>query len=686
MIRSLERLLRPRSIAVFGGREAARVVEQCDKMGFAGAIWPVHPSLDAVHGRLCFRRVEDLPAAPDAAFVGVNRARTVEIVAALAAAGAGGAVCYASGFKEAAGELADGAKLQAALVAAAGAMPIVGPNCYGFVNALDGALLWPDQHGLQREARGVALVTQSSNIALNLSMQARGLPIAYLMTAGNQAQTGLSGLALGALEDPRVTALGLHVEGIDGLRPFEALAARARALRKPVVVLKAGRSEAARTAALSHTASLAGADGAADALFRHLGMARLRSLPELVEALKLLHLLGPLASREIASMSCSGGEASLIADLAEGRALIFRPFEPDARARLKAVLGPLVTVANPLDYHTFIWADRARMAAAFEAVLAGGFGLALLILDFPRADRCDGADWDLAVAALAEARARTGAAAAIVASLPENLPEPRARSLVAAGLVPLQGLDEALAAAEAAAAIGAAWAAPAPAALLDPGPEPAGPAVLLDEAAAKQALAAHGLAVPAGAVAHDAAEAAAAAVRLGWPVALKALGVAHKTEAGAVRLGLRDAAAVETAAAALLPLGAGLLVERMVEDGVAELILGVARQPPHGLMLSLGAGGVLVELLQDAALLPLPTTAERVRAALLGLRAAPLLQGFRGRPAADLDAAVAAALAVARYAEANAARLLELDVNPLILRPAGRGAIAVDALIRLRGG
>ena len=211
--RSLDRLIRPQSIAVFGGREARRVIEQCDRMGFPGEIWPVHPSLDIVLGRRCYRSVDDLPATPDAAFVGVNRMLTVEIVRKLAAVGAGGAVCYASGFSEAAGEFADGIALQAALVEAAGAMPIVGPNCYGLINGLDGALLWPDQHGIIRVEKGVAILTQSSNIAINLSMQRRGLPIAYLMTAGNQAQTGICDLAMATLEDPRVTAVGLHVEG-----------------------------------------------------------------------------------------------------------------------------------------------------------------------------------------------------------------------------------------------------------------------------------------------------------------------------------------------------------------------------------------------------------------------------------------------------------------------------------------
>jgi len=176
-LKPLDRLLRPKTIAVFGGKEARRVVEQCDKMGYHGEIYFVHPKADEICGRKCYRSVADLPVAPDAAFVGVNRTLSVDIVRQLSERGAGGAVCYASGFREAISELADGGDLQDKLVAAAGDMRIIGPNCYGLINGLDGALLWPDQHGMVRVEKGVAILTQSSNIVLNLTMQTRGLPL-----------------------------------------------------------------------------------------------------------------------------------------------------------------------------------------------------------------------------------------------------------------------------------------------------------------------------------------------------------------------------------------------------------------------------------------------------------------------------------------------------------------------------
>ncbi|RUM08698.1 acetate--CoA ligase family protein [Rhizobium chutanense] len=680
--RPLDRLLRPQTIAVFGGREARRVIEQCDRMGFSGEIWPVHPKLDEVLGRRCYRSVSDLPSAPDAAFVGVNRTLTVDIVRSLSAAGAGGAVCYASGFSEATAELGDGADLQQALLAAAGDMPILGPNCYGLINGLDGALLWPDQHGMKRIEYGVAILTQSSNIAINLTMQARGLPIAYVVTAGNQAQTSLADVACALIDDPRITAVGLHVEGFGDLSGLERLAAIARRLKKPVVVLKVGRSEQARHAAVSHTASLAGSDAVADAVLARLGIGRVQSLPALLETLKLLHVAGPLPSHSISSMSCSGGEASLMADAAVGRNVEFPALEPQQLPRLRRVLGEMVALSNPLDYHTFVWGDFERQTEAFSAMFEGGCALNLVVLDFPRGDRCDAAEWVMTADAVIAAATATGALAGLLATLPENMPEPVADRLMANGIVAFSGIDEAIIAAEVAAGIGKAWDRPPPLPLLDV-PSIDGEIETLTEADAKTELAACGLPVPWGLQAFSPCEAAEQAERLGFPVVLKALGIAHKTEAGAVVLNLRDSEAVLNAAAAMPPNG-GYLVEKMIDPPVGELIVGAVRDPVFGLSLTLGAGGIFVELLEDSVILPLPATKTEIHAAISRLKLARLIYGYRGRPKGDLDAAVAAIAAAADYVVMNASRLEELDINPLMVLPEGRGVAAVDAFIRRR--
>ena len=682
LMRNLGRLLRPRSIAVFGGAQAAAVVGQSRKFGFAGDIWPVHPTRSEVAGIRAYRSVDELPGTPDAAFVGVNRHLTIEIVRQLAARGAGGAVCFASGFCEA--DDGEGASLQAALIEAAGDMPVLGPNCYGLINYADGVLLWPDQHGGQKLAekeRGVAIVTQSSNIALNMTMQRRALPLAYLATAGNQAQTGLSDIAYALIEDERVSALGLHIEGFDSIAGFERLAARARDLRKPIVAMKVGRSQQARAAAISHTASIAGSDAAADAFLKRLGIARVDSIPALLEALKLLRTVGPLPGPRLSSMSCSGGEASVMADAVMGRRVHFPPLAETHAKRVKQALGPLVAAANPLDYHTFVWGNEPAMREAFGAFVSDTFDLNLLVLDFPRDDRCSDADWWPTLRAFRSALEARSARGAVVASMPENMPEDYAADLTARGIAPLCGIVEALDAAEAAAAIGEAWAGQPEPAVAAPRPM-SGWRLVHDEAEAKRLLAHAGLRVPEGARADSAEQAVQVAVRLGFPVALKALGVAHKSEHGAVRLNLGDTDAVRSAAAELLALGSGLLVEKMIEGAVAELIVGIVHDPALGPVFTVGAGGITAELLSDSATLLLPASRDGIEAALRSLKLFPLLDGYRGRRKADLAAAIDAILGIARFALDHAVE--ELDVNPLIVCAEGQGAWVADALLVTR--
>ena len=690
--RDLGRLLQPRSIAVIGGRHAEAVIRQCRRMGFEGPIWPVHPHRDAMLGLPVSRTVAQLPAAPDAAFVGVNREAAIDVIAALARIGAGGAVCYAAGFRE---EGDYGRALEQALVSAAGAMPVLGPNCYGLIGAACGAALWPDQHGVARLAtgqRGVAVLCQSSNIAINVSMQRRGLPLAYLVTVGNQAQTGLSQLAQAMLADARVTALGLYVEGIDSVPGFEALARQSRRRGKPVVVLKIGRSELSRRAALTHTASMAGSRRADQAFFQRLGFAEVADLADWLEVLKFLHVHPRLPGNAVASLSCSGGEAALLADavqpLVESGALRL-PAPSDAqRTALSAVLGDRVAVANPMDYHTYIWGDGERMARVYAAMMQAPMDHVALILDFPVAPGCDDADWRIALDALRAAVDRRGGfPTALVSTLPENLPQPVAETLIQAGIAPIAGLAAWSQAAAAAArfAVTCAAADAQPLLALPARPDPQTPTVIAEDRA-KALLAAAGLAVPAGACVDTLPAALAFAEAAGYPVVLKCQGLAHKTEQGGVRLNLQNADQLRAAWRAMAAAGAALYIETMVTDAIAELLIGVRLDPPYGWLLTLGSGGVLVELQRDAAHVLMPAAAQDIHAALRSLRLYPLLTGYRGRPAADLDAVLQAVLAVQTWAAAHADQLLELDINPLLVRPAPQPPVAVDALLVTRTG
>ena len=666
---SLSRLFRPNSIAVIGGGAwCAQVITQSQKMGFKGDIWPVHPKGGIFGGLKAFTTLSDLPAPPDAVFIGINREATIATVKTLRDMGAGGAVCFASGFAEAAAEDQNGTDLQAELVAAAGPMPILGPNCYGFINALDGALLWPDQHGCARVDRGVAILTQSSNIAINLTMQKRGLPIAYTVTCGNMAQTSQADIACGLLDDPRVTAIGMHIEGFGSLPAWERFARTAYERGIPVIALKVGRSEHAQKAAVSHTASLAGSDAGAQAVLDRLGISRVHDLPTFLETLKLLHFNGRLASNRLSSISCSGGEASLAADTAHGRNVVFPPLESEQKQALKKALGPRVALANPLDYHTYIWRDAAAMADAWAPMAGPGIALTLSIVDYPHTDA---SDWTCATDAALEVRKRTGQPVAVVATLSELMPEDVAAQLAAGGVTPMFGLSETIAAAEAAAP----KAAPTPEPMLPPNKDREGK--VLTEVEAKAALARHGLTIPLMDIAESAEAAEKIAAVMPEPLVLKGIGIAHKSDVGAVRVGLK--AAEIHAAAAMMPTET-FLIEEMIAGGVAELLIGVTRDPAHGFVLTLAAGGTMTEILSDAVSLMVPASDDAVKQALTQLKTYPLLTGFRGKPAADMNAICAAVQAIQAYVVENAETVCEVEVNPLICTP--QRAVAADALIR----
>ncbi|MEM9048141.1 MAG: acetate--CoA ligase family protein [Pseudomonadota bacterium] len=655
MIRDLSRLFEPHSIAVIGGGWGASVIAALQRAGYTGDVWPIHPRRAALEGLQALASIDDLPQPPDAAFLAINRAAAIEAVARLAAIGAGGAVCFASGFAE-----TGAGDEQARLIAAAGDMPLLGPNCYGLIGTARGVSLWPDQHGLRPAARGVALISHSSNIAVNWTMQARGLPVAHVVCTGNEAQIDMAEIGGALLARPEVTALGLYIEGIRDADRFAAMAEAAQTARKPVVAIKAGQTAGAEAAAASHTAALTGGGVASSAFLRQCGVAELDDPASLLEALKLAHLFGRIPGRRMAAMACSGGEAGLLADRL-GAARLASPAIPETRAaRLSERLGPMVRIANPLDYHTGIWGDARAMTEVFAAMAGPEVDLTLLVCDMPHPGRCDSRDWAPAVAALEAASAQSGARMAMLATLPEGLPEPLADRLMQAGIAPLAGLGDGIAAISAMAGaltMTRGWR-PLPR-------HPDRATRTLDEAEAKRRLSASGLTVPEGGRAETVAAARAQAAALGGRVALKGLGFSHKSEAGAVRLDLT--------AAEIAPMQAaqGYLVERMVEGGIAELLIGLRRDPVYGAHLTLGLGGVTAELLADTATLILPATDRDIRQALADLRLAPLLTGHRGRPPADLDAALAA---IARLVALFVAvpDLAEIEINPLILRPAGQ--------------
>lgn len=672
-MKDLSRLLNPKSMVVIGGGAwGEAVIEQAQKFGYSGKIYAVHPVKPEIAGIETHAGAHLLPEVPDAAFIGINREATVGAAERLRKKGAGGAVCFASGFAEATRQDATGADAQDRLLRAAGDMPILGPNCYGFVNALDKVAIWPDQHGLEPVSSGVAILTQSSNISINLTMQTRALPIAMMITCGNQAQIGQAETAEFLLDDPRITAIGLHIEGFHDIAAWESLATRARQRNVPLVALKVGKSEQARAATVSHTASMAGGDAGANAFLDRLGIARAEDLPSFLETLKLFHVTGRLPSNKIASISCSGGEASLIADMAEDRDLIFPPLNDRQKKDLRSALGPKVALANPLDYQTYIWRDTAAMTRAWSAMPDPQIALTCLIVDFPRADTCDPTDWRCAIDAAIAMRRATEAPVAVVTTLPELMPENVAKELLSGGVVPFAGMAEALSAVELASKPLAKPRDPVLAPTLQ------GDSIVLSEQEAKTRLAAEGLTIPRSVRTDLATEVATASANLSFPVAVKSEGMAHKSDQGGVVLNVESPQDAQDAALDMEG-ATGFLIEEMAPSGV-ELLVGVHLDPAHGYVLTLAAGGIWTEMLSDKTHLLLPVTQADVEKALTCLKIDKALRGYRSQPAVDRAAIWTAVSAVQSVILGNPGRIHEVEVNPLICTP--DGAVAVDALIR----
>ncbi|MYN66535.1 MAG: acetate--CoA ligase family protein, partial [Acidobacteria bacterium] len=436
--------------------------------------------------------------------------------------------------------------------------------------------------------------------------------------------------------------------------------------------------------AVTHTASLVGDDAAYDALFDRLGIRRVHSLPELLDTLAVLGTLGPLGGSRLVSLSCSGGEAAMVADRSRGRGLSFPPFAPDHADQVASALEGRVAVTNPLDYHTFIWGDEARLTGCFKAALGADgpqstpapFDAALLVLDFP-ADGLDRSRWWPTLDAFSEACAATSTPGVVAASLAENLPEEaRARS-AKLGLAACGDIDTALSALEAAAVWGEQTGNPMS---LPDQPNEAGPGcTALPEYESKRRLGAAGVAVPAGGPV-PAGEAAAAADRLGYPVVVKTVDAVHKTDTDGVVVGIEDPEEVAAAARRLAGDNETVMVESCVTGAVAELLVSVRSAPPVGMLLTIGAGGTLAELLDDTVSLLLPASADDVRQALRGLRIWPMLAGHRGRPAAAVEAVVGVIDALGALVRDDRS-IIEIEINPLIVT--NEAAVAADALMLL---
>jgi len=677
----LHRLISPKSIAVVGNRGANFAIKESKKLGFDHQIWAVHPTLESLEGIQCYRDIKDLPEVPDATFIAVNAESAIEIVSDLRSMGGGGAVLYASGFGEVGPE---GAKRNQRLLEAANGMPLIGPNCYGFINSLDRVALWPDVHGCEPVSEGVAIITQSGNIGLNMTMQSSGLPIAYMFTLGNQSNTNIADIIHAMLDDSRVNVIGLHIEGINDVASFDNAARRAMKMKVPIIAIKSGKTSASAKIALSHTSSLTGSDELFSCFFERLGIARVDSVPEFLETLKLLSVLGVIDHHGVASMSCSGGEAGMMADLIDGMQITFPSLTDSHKNKVKQTLNEYVEVDNPLDYHTFVWGDRKRTSECFKQMMNGSFAATMLLLDWPKTPESEQKDWDTTLLALSDAITGTSEKAIVLASMADCMPKRIIDKCLNLGITPMVGLDTCLKALNHSYKIGRAFNKTELPEINKPQTHVENKnSQQLTEYDGKQLVQGYGVSIPKGEVITTLSEALRIAEEITYPVTLKISDseLAHKSELGAVMLNIQDSVMLEKACHDLFNLGPSLLIEKMITDSVCELIIGVDHDPTFGKYVIIGGGGIFVEILKDSSVLLLPVTRKDVLLAISKLKVYALLEGYRGNPKGDLESVVDVVMSIIALISEN--DVLELDINPLIVLRENKGAVAADVLIRL---
>ena len=685
----LDALFKPRAVVFVGGSNLDPALKFHRELGFQGETWVVSPKYRELQGYPCVPRIEDLPGTPDLAFVAIRNEAAIEAIAALRAAGCGAAICNAAGFAETG---ASGAPLQARLFEAAGDMAVLGPNSVGLANYADPMAAIMDHFGVQRVTRGVAVCSQGGGLLCDAVFSDRGLPITHLVGGGNQAVTGLERCIDYLLDDPRVTAVGLSFEGLRNVAGLRKAAAKALRLGKPIVAIKFGRSAAGARAAASHTASMAGAGAAWEALFDRLGIIATKSESEFFETLKLCHSGQMPKGRRTMVTAVSGVMGVMLADHLSAAGFELPQPTGGRIARLREALPSIATPGNPQDVTMAAWNDRESQTMIYSALLDEGFDIAMMVQNYPRDGMWDVAEYEAQVEALGRACAGRDIAALQLAPMVDCFPVHARAHTRDLGLAAMQGLEECVNALS-----HAVWWRERRETLLGEGleqltdvPEVAPPrGVRHDEASAKALLSDDGVVTPPGRVTtpNGAADAAA---KIGFPVALKALDprLLHKTEVGAVRLGLRDAAEVAAAVAQMrrdmglhapdIPL-ASVLVEAMVPDVVAEVMASVTFDPSVGHVMMISGGGTEAEIWNDTTLLAAPFKRIEIDRALSRLKIDARIKGWRGRPEGDRAALLTmlehlAAFAVTRGVE-------EVEINPIVVRQ--HGACAVDAVLML---
>jgi len=543
-----------------------------------------------------------------------------------------------------------------------------------------------DHFGTHAPECGVAVISNGGAYLSDLGCADRSQPIAYLIGLGNQAMVSVADMLDVVLDDPRITAVNIYFEGLNDVAKLSHAAAKAARLGIPVVAIKGGRSKAGTRAAQSHTASLAGDATIASALFRRFGWIEVTTSSEAIETVKMLSYTPIPKGMKTGFVTSSGTYAVLGGDIAEKLGLLMEPPSAASAPEIDAALPDYVGPANPLDISDAHGWPKDDQLSIYRAFARNDYDLFAQVMCYPPEGGWDMSSWNTTVAAMSEAKGNRPVA--FVNTLAEALPRSARERMIASGMAPLQGIEDGLRAAAHAARFGALRDTLVPEAMLlgDDIPVVCEQGETQDEtlgeAHAKQYLVQAGLDVPRQWVVPGPED----LPEVNHPCAVKALvlGLLHKSEAGAVALNISPndlPSAIKDMAERLRTQDLSteeFLIEEMIEAPVAELLVGLRRVPGIGVTLTLAIGGVTVELMQDTATLILPAARYDLETALRGLKLAPLILGYRGRPAANLAHTLDAIEALCAVVQANA-KISELEINPLLLTQTR--AVVADALL-----
>jgi len=693
-VSGLGTLLVPRSIALVGATEssswAQAVITNLTDLGYEGAIHLVHPRHTEQFGRPCHPTLTAIPDQVDCAYVMTGTNVAPEVIEDCGRKGVTNVVMLSAGFKEVG---AAGSALEQDMVARCKELGItlLGPNCLGFINYRQKIAAYGLLLTAPIKAGAIALISQSGVMLLHFHRLAmtRGIGLAASVSIGNEAMLTASDALEDFIRREDVRVVGALLEGIRDPQKFVAAAEAAFAAEKPLVVLKVGRSEVSRRSVIAHTGSLAGADAVVDAVLRQKGAIRVASPEELIETCALLATSGWPRGGRTAVVTTSGGACGLVSDLSSGTRVELPDFAPETKVRLAGLLPSFGTPQNPLDTTGVIVNQPALLAACVDAVLLdGGFDALLINSDPPRDPGAGPGRVEERLAPLAEVVRRAPIFTAVSATVSSELTPFGREALSRHGLHFANGLQLGIRALDNAVLYGQARARPTrPTATPARRGEPLNQAWrgVVGEVEAKQFLAGYQIGVPDERLVHSPAAAVAAAASVGYPVVLKVQSrdIAHKTEVGGVKLGLRTAAEVRRAFAEVKDAARGVrfegvLVSRQITP-VAELIAGISSDPQFGNMVLIGMGGIFAESIRDISM-RMPPIDQHVAVEMLEeLRGVEILHGARGRPHADLAALVKVLVALGEIAIDLGDRLVELDINPLFALPAG--ALAGDALL-----